>query len=67
MAELHAAVDMKPGSNVNLPVLPYSVRMSMTSGPIVPEMTGNVTGGEPSEKLIVAVRSVIAWDSRPLR
>src|SRR6476620_5880668 len=59
MAELQAAVDMKPGSYVNLPVLPSSVRMSITSGPNVPGSTGNVTGAEPSEKESVAVRSVI--------
>ena len=34
--ESHAAVDMKPGSNVNFPVWPYSLRMSITSGPTVP-------------------------------
>src|SRR5215510_332883 len=33
--------------------------MSTTSGPIVPWRTGKVTLGEPSEKLRVAVRSVM--------
>src|SRR5512139_2252552 len=33
--------------------------MSMTSGPTVPESTGKLTAGEPSEKVSVAVRSVI--------
>jgi hypothetical protein len=36
MVELHDAVDRKPGSYVNFPVLPYSARMSMTSGPTEP-------------------------------
>src|SRR5262245_12364741 len=34
--------------------------MSMTSGPMVPVRIGKLTEGEPSEKLIVAVRSVMA-------
>src|SRR6185437_15876488 len=63
IAELHAAVDMKPGSYVNLPVFEYSVRMSITCGPIVPFRIGNVTDGEPSENWIVAVESLIV---RPL-
>src|SRR6478672_4050809 len=63
IAELHAAVDMKPGSYVNLPVFAYSVRMSITSGPIVPDRIGKVTGEAPSEKLSVAVRSVIVRPS----
>ena len=36
MPDSQAAVDMKPGSNVNMPVWPYSLRMSITSGPTVP-------------------------------
>jgi hypothetical protein len=59
IVELHAAVDMNPGSYVNLPVFPYSVRMSKTSGPTVPARSGNVTAGVPSEKVSVAVRSVM--------
>src|SRR4029450_3062508 len=60
MAELHDAVDRKPGSYVNLPVFPYSVRMSMTSGPMVPVRMGKLTEGAPSEKLMVEVRSDMA-------
>ncbi|CKS77474.1 Uncharacterised protein [Mycobacterium tuberculosis] len=36
MADWQAAVDMKPGSYVNMPVCAYSLRMSITSGPTVP-------------------------------
>ena len=36
MVELHDAVDKNPGSYVNLPVCAYSLRMSITSGPMVP-------------------------------
>src|SRR6478752_4959843 len=33
--------------------------MSITSGPVLPDNTGKLTDGEPSEKLRVAVRSVM--------
>jgi len=38
---MQAPVDMKPGSKVNMPVSPYNLRMSITSGPTVPDKTGN--------------------------
>src|SRR6476660_4825769 len=47
MVDWHAAVDMKPGSYVNMPVCAYSLRMSITSGPIVPLYTGRSTFGLP--------------------
>ena len=53
-ADSQAAVDMKPGSNVNMPVWPYSLRMSITSGPTVPFVDGKLDGALPSEKDSVA-------------
>ena len=38
-AELQEAVDRNPGSKVNFPVLPYSVRISITSGISIPPAT----------------------------
>jgi len=36
MVDWQEAVDMKPGSYVNIPVWAYSLRMSITSGPMLP-------------------------------
>src|SRR3954468_24549699 len=58
ISDVHEAVDMKPGSYVNRPVLPYSERMSTPSGPTVPSRIGNEIDGDPSENVRVAVRSV---------
>jgi hypothetical protein len=41
--DVQLAVDWKPGSYVNIPVSPYNLRMSITSGPIVPGITGYST------------------------
>src|SRR5690349_3018395 len=54
MLERQLAVDMNPGSYVNLPVLPYSARTSITSGPSEPVSIGKSTDGVPSLKLRVA-------------
>ena len=43
MLERQLAVERNPGSYVNIPVFPNRVRMSTTSGPIVPEKRGNST------------------------
>src|SRR5258705_793257 len=58
IAELHAAVDMKPGSYVNMPVWPYSLRISMTSGPNVPVYTGSSRTSSRSENLNIAYRDI---------
>src|SRR6478752_2528435 len=57
MADWQAAVDMKPGSYVNMPVCAYSFRMSMTSGPTLPWYTGRSTLGLPLENDSVALLS----------
>ena len=55
LADWHEAVDRKPGSYVNMPVCAYSLRMSMTSGPMLPAYTGRSTLGLPLENDRVAL------------
>src|SRR4051794_16879486 len=57
MVDWQEAVDMKPGSYVNMPVCAYSLRMSITSGPMVPWYTGISTLGLPLLKDSVALLS----------
>ena len=51
--ERQLAVDRKPGSYVNLPVLPYRERTSMTSGPMVLQTEPRVHRFDPPEALRV--------------